>query len=598
VKLFEKRLVSVLPILAFAVVQLIFPSFTGSKVQAEDARPKGAKAADALEPDNTPDLAVVDRYADDVNINHNFFDQDDEDWIMFWIGSDLWDNSINVNVIGPNCEVTAELYRRNDDNSLTLVYTETSAVQFFITGHFFEGGTYYLRATNNLGIYGDDTDYTVNISGYDNPDTNFSALAGVVESSAKAVIQNATITVRRLGSATATTDENGIYTFAAIPRQDYVVIASAPGFVEHSVLVSLQDGINSQNFTLVPLDPELSVTPASRAISAVAGQTTFDVTNTGGSTLNWSAAITSGTDWVSFVGSDSGSDTGTVTLAYATNNSELPRSATVEFTATGAGNSPTTVSIDQAANSTPALDVQPAQREVGFTAGSTEFIVSNTGFGSLVYAVEIVDGDEWLTLSKADGGGTIMASYALNNTELQRSGIVRVTAEGAIDSPFDVTVIQAANTTPTLDVAPSTRNVGVAAGSTSFFVSNTGFGSLDFDAQVIEGSDWLAISAKGAGGGTIDVSFAANEAGSQRSGAIRVTAAGAVNSPREVTVIQDAAESNPTDLNGDDTIDAVDVQLIINSALGLGGTSNGDVDNSGEIDAVDVQLVINAALGL
>ncbi|MBI4557186.1 MAG: PQQ-dependent sugar dehydrogenase [Candidatus Hydrogenedentes bacterium] len=53
------------------------------------------------------------------------------------------------------------------------------------------------------------------------------------------------------------------------------------------------------------------------------------------------------------------------------------------------------------------------------------------------------------------------------------------------------------------------------------------------------------------------------------------------------------------DLNGDGTADAVDVQLVINGALGLAiGEADADIDGDTDIDAVDVQLVINAALGI
>jgi len=53
------------------------------------------------------------------------------------------------------------------------------------------------------------------------------------------------------------------------------------------------------------------------------------------------------------------------------------------------------------------------------------------------------------------------------------------------------------------------------------------------------------------------------------------------------------------DVNNDGSVDALDVQLVINGALGIGiGGFNADVDDDGNIDAVDVQLVINAALGL
>ncbi len=54
-----------------------------------------------------------------------------------------------------------------------------------------------------------------------------------------------------------------------------------------------------------------------------------------------------------------------------------------------------------------------------------------------------------------------------------------------------------------------------------------------------------------------------------------------------------------TDINFDGQLDAVDVQLVINAALGLGiGDSQPDVNNDGDINAVDIQSVINAVLGL
>lgn len=59
------------------------------------------------------------------------------------------------------------------------------------------------------------------------------------------------------------------------------------------------------------------------------------------------------------------------------------------------------------------------------------------------------------------------------------------------------------------------------------------------------------------------------------------------------------APPSPSDINRDGKTDAVDVQLVINGALGLQtGGFNADVNRSGKVDAVDVQLVINAALGL
>ena len=53
-----------------------------------------------------------------------------------------------------------------------------------------------------------------------------------------------------------------------------------------------------------------------------------------------------------------------------------------------------------------------------------------------------------------------------------------------------------------------------------------------------------------------------------------------------------------TDINFSGAVDAADVQLVINAALGIDMPYDADVNRDGQINAVDVQLVINAVLGL
>ena len=56
---------------------------------------------------------------------------------------------------------------------------------------------------------------------------------------------------------------------------------------------------------------------------------------------------------------------------------------------------------------------------------------------------------------------------------------------------------------------------------------------------------------------------------------------------------------HPTpDVDGNGHTDAVDIQVAINSALGLATDYLGDINHDGASDAVDIQLVINAALNL
>jgi hypothetical protein len=52
------------------------------------------------------------------------------------------------------------------------------------------------------------------------------------------------------------------------------------------------------------------------------------------------------------------------------------------------------------------------------------------------------------------------------------------------------------------------------------------------------------------------------------------------------------------DVNGSGSVNAIDVQLVINAALGLPVDCDCDVNGDGAVDALDVQLVTNAALGI
>ena len=51
-------------------------------------------------------------------------------------------------------------------------------------------------------------------------------------------------------------------------------------------------------------------------------------------------------------------------------------------------------------------------------------------------------------------------------------------------------------------------------------------------------------------------------------------------------------------MNCDGSVNAVDIQLVINKALGLPVDNDCDLNDDGPVTAVDVQLVINAALGI
>jgi GH25 family lysozyme M1 (1,4-beta-N-acetylmuramidase) len=97
-------------------------------------------------------------------------------------------------------------------------------------------------------------------------------------------------------------------------------------------------------------------------------------------------------------------------------------------------------------------------------------------------------------------------------------------------------------TQPVLSVTPQDVALPSAAESTNLTVSNSGTGTLSYNASVTSGSSWLQITSGSVGGnsGTIIVAYSANT-GAQRIGNVIVTANAAGGSPSVVTITQAAA---------------------------------------------------------
>ena len=191
------------------------------------------------------------------------------------------------------------------------------------------------------------------------------------------------------------------------------------------------------------------------------------------------------------------------------------------------------------------LNVSPGTQNVGEGAGTTTFAVSNSGAGTMNWTASVTAGT-WLRITSGAGGtnsGTITVGFNANTTTAARAGTISVAASGAIGSPLTLNVAQAAP--PVLNASPGNQNVGEAAGSTTFAVSNSGAGTMNWTASVTAGT-WLRITsgASGTNSGTISVGFDANTTTAARAGTISVAASGAIGSPVTLNVTQ-AAASGP-----------------------------------------------------
>lgn len=96
-----------------------------------------------------------------------------------------------------------------------------------------------------------------------------------------------------------------------------------------------------------PLDDSaiLTILPSRRTVSAQEGVTTFSVSNSGDGDMDWSAYT--GDSWLMLAGGHTGTNSGTITVAYANNSGGPSRTGTVTVNAPGAENSPQVLLVTQ-----------------------------------------------------------------------------------------------------------------------------------------------------------------------------------------------------------------------------------------------------------
>jgi hypothetical protein len=243
------------------------------------------------------------------------------------------------------------------------------------------------------------------------------------------------------------TDANGDYSTSVVSGFSGTATPTLAGFgfapASRSYSNVTSDMLN-EDYTA--FTAQLSVTPDQRDVAFTAGNTTFDVANTGSGNMDWTASVISGSEWLSITGGSSGTNSGTITCAFTENLTISPRVATVRVIALNAAGSPKDVSVSQSGAPPMSLSVTPANRDVSSSSGNTNFDVANAGGGIMNWNASVVAGSDWLSITGGSSGmnaGTITCAFTENSTGSQRVGTVRVTAVGAIGSPKDVTVTQA-----------------------------------------------------------------------------------------------------------------------------------------------------------
>ena len=193
------------------------------------------------------------------------------------------------------------------------------------------------------------------------------------------------------------------------------------------------------------------------------------------------------------------------------------------------------------------LEVTPTSFSFPSAGGTSSIGVSNTGGGTMSWTASILSGD-WFSISPLSGknNGTITINCNPNAETSSRSGLIRVTANGATGSPMDITVDQgpAVVSSPILSVSPASLSLSSSSGTSQISVTNGGGGNLNWTVAVQGAPAWVSVSpSSGTNAGTVNVTYSASS-GSVRTATIRFSATGVQGSPADVQVSQ-AASTEP-----------------------------------------------------
>ncbi|MDK2971566.1 MAG: hypothetical protein PWP23_1321 [Candidatus Sumerlaeota bacterium] len=233
------------------------------------------------------------------------------------------------------------------------------------------------------------------------------------------------------------------YTFDVVPTDYGLVYIDIPAGVCSDA--GFNANLASNQIALRYSDKILTITPTNQDVGEEATTTSFDVSNTGSGTMNWSTEILSGSTWMSIPSGATGTNSGTINVDVTKNLSPMPRIAIIRVRASTAENNPTFITVTQEPNSAE-LSVTPANQNVAGIAGTTSFNVANIGGGTMGWTVDIPSGSSWLTVTSGASGtnsGTVNLSYDANPMGVARVGEVRVTADQGSATPQIVTVTQA-----------------------------------------------------------------------------------------------------------------------------------------------------------
>ena len=225
----------------------------------------------------------------------------------------------------------------------------------------------------------------------------FGSISGcVVNEDTGAAIGGAKVTITPTGSSQVTSTD-GEFLFDNLDAQEYTISIKKDGFEDMSQKVSVKAGVSSSvQVALSPVQPVLSVDPATLDFGDENTSLALDITNSGKGTLEWT--IEEEIEWLT-CSAASGTTTDKVSSVVVKVSREgMEKGSYSETIVVSSNGGSKIVKVKMSVGSTIKLSVEPDELDFGAVVAEKEIVVTNNGPSAIEYTAS--SANNWLTLSK------------------------------------------------------------------------------------------------------------------------------------------------------------------------------------------------------
>lgn len=231
----------------------------------------------------------------------------------------------------------------------------------------------------------------------------FGSISGcVVNEDTGAAIGGAKVTITPTGSSQVTSTD-GEFLFDNLDAQEYTISIKKDGFEDMSQKVSVKAGVTSSvQVALSPVQPVLSVDPATLDFGDEDTSLALDITNSGKGTLEW--IIEEEIEWLT-CSVISGTTTDKVSSVVVKVSREgMEKGSYSETIVVSSNGGSKIVKVKMSVGSTIKLSVEPDELDFGAVVAEKEIIITNNGPSAIEYTAS--SANDWLTLSKSSASVT------------------------------------------------------------------------------------------------------------------------------------------------------------------------------------------------